>query len=379
MTPVLLSQSPALLRLPEQAVALSRLYGREGLRVGIGTTAWRFRWVFGVGSFVGTELSLRLGGRRVSVGLEDGGALAARTDIARAELPAELRVPYLQAIGAPLWRELEKLTRCALEITDVRTDSSLEATPDCIGFEIEAESAGFLARGFVGPVDSQLERILYQASMRLMPRSRVPDLPVVWTCVVGTTKLPSGEVRALEEHDLIVIDDAVYASNSLECRLAVGPERRYAGRVLMRAGRLHMTELTVKGNARMIESETGATSELTGIEEIPINVRFELAQWQATLGEMSELAAGAVVDLGSPIDQQSISVWVERRCIGKGQLVAIGERLGVRLLSVFGPPAAGPGKPVTNGGGLDAHSAPDGQQVGQNDSRNDDDGGRAAG
>jgi flagellar motor switch/type III secretory pathway protein FliN len=28
-------------------------------------------------------------------------------------------------------------------------------------------------------------------------------------------------------------------------------------------------------------------------------------------------------------------VWVEQRCIGRGQLVAIGERLGVRLLSVF--------------------------------------------
>ena len=33
-------------------------------------------------------------------------------------------------------------------------------------------------------------------------------------------------------------------------------------------------------------------------------------------------------------------MWVEHRCIGKGQLVAIGDRLGVRLTSVFGAPVA---------------------------------------
>ena len=42
-----------------------------------------------------------------------------------------------------------------------------------------------------------------------------------------------------------------------------------------------------------------------------------------------------MIDLRQRVDEQAVSVWIEQRCIGKGQLVAIGERLGVRLLSVF--------------------------------------------
>ena len=81
----------------------------------------------------------------------------------------------------------------------------------------------------------------------------------------------------------------------------------------------------------------------SGFDEIPVSLRFEVAQWQASLGEMAKLAAGTVIDLGRRVDEQSVTVWVEQRCIGKGQLVAIGERLGVRLLSVF----AGSSPPTT--------------------------------
>jgi type III secretion protein Q len=57
-------------------------------------------------------------------------------------------------------------------------------------------------------------------------------------------------------------------------------------------------------------------------------------RWEAPLAEVAALREGAIIDLGQRIDEQSVTVWVEQRCIGKGQLVAVGERLGVRLLSI---------------------------------------------
>lgn len=79
-----------------------------------------------------------------------------------------------------------------------------------------------------------------------------------------------------------------------------------------------------------------ASAREAGFEEIPVGLRFELTQWQAPLGQVAALAEGAVIDLGQRIDEQSVSVWVEQHCIGQGHLVAVGERLGVRLLRVFG-------------------------------------------
>src|SRR5262245_3767951 len=86
-------------------------------------------------------------------------------------------------------------------------------------------------------------------------------------------------------------------------------------------------------------SETSGRREEV-LRRIPMNLRFELAQWTAPLTEMANLAPGAVIELGKRVDEQAVSVLVEQRCIGKGQLVAIGERRGVRLSSVFA--GAGP-------------------------------------
>ena len=73
-------------------------------------------------------------------------------------------------------------------------------------------------------------------------------------------------------------------------------------------------------------------------------------KWNASLAEMANLAPGAVIDLGQRVDEQAVSVWVEQHCVGKGQLVAIGERLGVRLLSVFAGQSPGePQRPAADG------------------------------
>ena len=84
-----------------------------------------------------------------------------------------------------------------------------------------------------------------------------------------------------------------------------------------------------------MNSETEVAARLeAGFEDVSVNLRFEVAQLNATLAEMSRFAPGSVIDLGQRVDEQAVSIWVGQRCIGKGQLVALGERLGVRLLSV---------------------------------------------
>jgi flagellar motor switch/type III secretory pathway protein FliN len=142
----------------------------------------------------------------------------------------------------------------------------------------------------------------------------------------------------------VVIDDATYTAEALECWLGAGRTRRYAGRVSLRTGHLYSVVFTTKGNSLMAPPDTDKPpGQESGFDEIPVSLRFEVAQWQATLGEISQLAAGALIDLGARIDEQSVTVWCEQRCIGKGQLVAIGERLGVRLLSVFAATTAAAG------------------------------------
>lgn len=341
-----LSRSPRLLRLSETNAAMSRLYGREELRRAIADAVWQFRWLHLAGPIVGVELRLRIGGAELSVCLEDLSLFGSAADVARPELPAALRAAYLNAVGAPVWRELERTTRHAVEVVRVGMRGTLEVTPDCLGFQIGREPHGPRTRGFVRVEDSNLQDVLSEVSRREMPAMKLRhDTRIEWRAVVGTTRLPTAEVRALQEYDVVVIDDATYTADGLECWLGAGPTRRFAGRVSLRTGRLHMVDFTTKGNAFMTQPDAGEPpGQQIGFDEIPVSLRFEVAQWQAPLGEMAKLTTGTVIDLGRRVDEQSVTVWVEQRCIGKGQLVAIGERLGVRLLSIFAgssPPASG--------------------------------------
>ncbi len=338
-----LSRSLRLQVVSEQAVAIARLYGRGPLHRTIDNKRWRFQWRCVTGSLIGVEIRLRLGGVQALLGLENLGPFGSAILVARPEVPAALRSAYLSGLGVAAWQELESLLGHDIEVLDVQLDSTMLATPECLGFELGHEPSGPATRGLLRLMEADLARnaVLVRALTDLrdreMARAPLPTgLLLQWAAVVGCTNVSLAEVTALEEHDVVLIDDPTREADALSCWLGVGSTRRYAGRALLRNGQLHMVQFGIRRDANMTSSDVAAPrTEESALEEIPVKLRFELLQWNASLGEVADLAAGAVIDLGQRIDEQSVTVWVEQRCIGKGQLVSIGERLGVRLLSVF--------------------------------------------
>jgi len=330
-----LSGSPLLEQVSQQTVELSRVYGRGAFSCPIGETTWRFAWLHLPATVARVELLLRMGGTPVSVALEDLQLFGSAVDVMRPAMSAELRTACLSNYATPAWERLEKITRRTVELVAVRLHDSLQMPPDALGFEISEDTRGVATRGFIRVLDPTLSRLLFEASVREMRSAQVPpDAPVRWTAVVGSSSLSGSEVQALEEHDIIVIDDADFSADALGCWLGVGPTRRRAGHVSLRDGKIHLHDFNLEGKSVMSPRDADELPDhVSGFEEIPVTVRFEVAQWQAPLGEVAALAPGSIIDLNQRVDAQAVSIWVEQRCIGKGQLVAIGERLGVRLLS----------------------------------------------
>jgi type III secretion system YscQ/HrcQ family protein len=303
-------------------------------------------------------LRLRIGAADITVGLEDLRPFGDAADVTRLELPMELRSAHLSAVGNAVWRELEAMFQRSVELVDVRLGGTTTMTADCLGFELGRDPSGPSTRGFVRAPDLESQKILSDVSKREMPRARLPtDLRIPWVAVVGHTTLSVDEVRALELQDIVLIDDADYTAETLGCRLAAGAGRRYVGRGSLQLGRLHLAELTTRENMSMkTNNSSEAPGEDTPLEEaafgeIEVQLRFEIAQWNATLADVASLQAGTVIDVGQRIDGQSVSVWSERRCIARGQLVSVGDHLGVRLSSVFGLSVSEPVRKGAEAGG----------------------------
>jgi flagellar motor switch protein FliN/FliY len=66
-------------------------------------------------------------------------------------------------------------------------------------------------------------------------------------------------------------------------------------------------------------------------EEIPFTVTVETGRIQMTLKQLIDLQPGNVIDLNVTPDQ-GVDLTIDGRCIGRGELLKIGETLGVRIL-----------------------------------------------
>ena len=85
-----------------------------------------------------------------------------------------------------------------------------------------------------------------------------------------------------------------------------------------------------------LEEVAGVGGGQTPVEKmanIPISLKVEVGQVRMTLAKLMELQAGATLDLN--VDpEEGVDLVVNGKCIGRGELLRLGETLGVRILEI---------------------------------------------
>lgn len=66
---------------------------------------------------------------------------------------------------------------------------------------------------------------------------------------------------------------------------------------------------------------------------LPVQVEFELGRTELSIGELADMQPGYVFPLAAPLEGASVTIRANGRVAGRGELVAVGDTLGVRLLS----------------------------------------------
>jgi type III secretion protein Q len=68
-----------------------------------------------------------------------------------------------------------------------------------------------------------------------------------------------------------------------------------------------------------------------GVGSIPVRIEFAIGEITLPFGELERIEPGYVFELGRAIDGASVDIRANGRRIGRGQIVAIGDTLGVRI------------------------------------------------
>ena len=180
-----------------------------------------------------------------------------------------------------------------------------------------------------------LEERLYpllQERLRSWPSDLNEDwenLEAIAYLEIGNATVSVQEVNSFTESDIILLDNHHFPeegiltlrfSNLLSCgaQLSTEPTR---------------TLTITTGWNNMADNEP--KQSINQINQIPVQLSFDLGQKTLSFNEVKQLRPGYVIDLTQGLPEV-VQIRAQNKLIGTGELVDISGRIGVRILSLFG-------------------------------------------
>ena len=86
-------------------------------------------------------------------------------------------------------------------------------------------------------------------------------------------------------------------------------------------------------NAEMGDASGTETAAPHAAHNLPVSLEFDLGRVQMSVGELSTLQPGYVFALPAHLEGANVTIRANGRVTGRGEMVAVGDTIGVRLLS----------------------------------------------
>ena len=70
--------------------------------------------------------------------------------------------------------------------------------------------------------------------------------------------------------------------------------------------------------------------------DISVEISVEIGRTKLTIGELLALTKGSIIELNR-IAGEAVDIYVNEKLLGKGEIVLVNERLGVRIMEIITP------------------------------------------
>ena len=343
-----LGDSAALPRLePALARALNRLHDRRAapIVVRFGGRTHLLQWVFGDAPLPPLDAyRFRLGPHSGRLGL-DLPALAALLGEPRpARVPRPLRCVLVADVLSTSVDALMHATRLQFEWLPgddpaVAVDATFDAQA-CARFRLEELGwSGALQFDAPGDLDALVPACV-RADACADAAFDALQLPLRFE--IGRTRIRLDEVCGITPGDIVAIEEWRAAGAAVVVSAALGGPEGRTFIALAEGSRITIQQARNPAMNRPVEAATAAvphdTAELAldRLDALEVTLRFEVGDLAISLGELRNVRAGHVFELGQPINRGPVRILAHGNLLGKGVLVAVGDRLGVRV-SEFAP------------------------------------------
>lgn len=348
-----LGEAPTLPRIDAAlARAFNRLHDRRAapIPLNVGGRPLILRWVYdekGDRAASAPPLDVhrfRLGPHDGRIGL-DRPALAALLGEARPDrIPRPLRAVLLADALASCADALARVTRLHFEWQPGdATEPALDPIA-ALRFRIDDTGwSGALQFDAPGALDAIVPVL---AAGGPVPRAAALDpldglrLPLRFG--LGLTRLRLAEVRGIERGDIVAIEEWRAAGAAVVVDAAPGGAAGPCFTALAEGSRITIQQRREQPMNRPADTPPATSASeppelaVDRLDAIEVTLRFEVGDLAISLGELRNVRAGHVFELGQPLNRGPVRIVAHGNLLGKGTLVAVGDRLGVRV-SEFAP------------------------------------------
>lgn len=87
------------------------------------------------------------------------------------------------------------------------------------------------------------------------------------------------------------------------------------------------------------ENRVGANNvelNLDSLLDVPIDISIEIGRTKMSIGDLLSLSKGSIVELKKTAGE-AVDIYVNGKLLGKGEVVVVNERLGVRVVKIVAP------------------------------------------
>ncbi|MBJ7575618.1 type III secretion system cytoplasmic ring protein SctQ [Luteimonas sp. MC1828] len=160
-------------------------------------------------------------------------------------------------------------------------------------------------------------------------------LPVAVSLLLAAPPLAAGDWRALRPGDVIVAGRSSLPNLIARAAGQDWPLASAAGGWSVR-GAPTPTSIFHE-DSTMTDHEASPTAPDAApadpARRLPVRLEFELGRTELSVGELADLQPGYVFPLATALEGANVAIRANGRDVGRGELVAVGDTLGVRLVS----------------------------------------------
>ncbi|QGR85337.1 YscQ/HrcQ family type III secretion apparatus protein [Burkholderia multivorans] len=268
-------------------------------------------------------------------------------DAADPAVPAVIRAALLADLGAPLAATLQAATRQRVELLPPAEPApAWHASPAALRFELRRADGAWRCHGAL-LFDAPDALAVFFASAPAAPPDTAAlyaNLPVPLAFELGRTALTAAELADVVAGDIIAIEHWRAHEQDLLCvayvRAAPAWEitgRPAGNRLTVQRIREMPLEPPRTDSASAAAPDAPPADAPRSLDGLAVDLRFELPPTSMPLGELGTLQPGAVIELPHGINQSVIHLVANGMLIGTGQLIAVGQKLGVRVVTLTPP------------------------------------------